>query len=254
MFTRHTIGTRFFAGILLLILCGLALHTWAARSSGGSGGSPKAGVLQVGSDQSTFIRIPNAYDPGRPSPLIIVLHGTVDIGNVYYNMYCDLVERDGSDPWKRTIVVAPMAPTDNWHAAKYARRVRAHIDRVRKTVCRKYNIDLGRIVIAGWSTGAVAIGGLVMHRPNTYMAAVMQEGGGYWGPRLRGNARFKTAHRFVIGSKDFMLPQTKRHRTALKRAGYPVSWVLGNGLAHGGARFLAARETWSWIKRRRPTP
>ncbi|MBN1532664.1 MAG: hypothetical protein JXA20_08385 [Spirochaetes bacterium] len=246
---------RWYVSLIVLFLCMFLVPIIAqegARSSGGTGGSPTGGMLMVGDTESTFVRIPNKYDPSKPAPMIIVLHGTIDIGNVYFNMYSDLAEKETEEPWNRAIIVAPQSPGDNWHDAKYSAEVNAYLDGVRQEMCRKYNVDLGRIVIAGWSTGAVFIGGYVMRRPGTFMAAVMQEGGGYWGAPLQRTKHHPTAHRFVIGDQDFMMPQTRRHFQRLQEAGYPVSVVVGPGLEHGAAVFLEGRETWDWIKRQPP--
>ena len=244
--------------LLLCFLCFIYLfiisNSAIAQPSCGYGGSEDSGLLPLGVDRTTYYFVPPAYTPDKPAPLIIVLHGTVDVGNALLNMFSDIIGQEKDDLWKRTIVVAPKSPTGIWHESQNYEINSKHIDAILKKVTKDFNIDLNRVIIAGWSTGAVFLGDYIIYHPDVYSAAVYVEGGGYWGPQKPPASKYKIANRFIIGSKDFMYKQTYQHYQWLKNNKFPVSWDVISNKSHSEAVYDKGWETWEWIKKQVRTP
>ncbi len=107
-----------------------------------------------------YIYVPTGYDPQKPTPLVITLHGTPpwDVALFQINEWKALAEE------KNFIVVAPKlsSPQGILPVAKDERKKEvladdAEIIALRDSLCREYNIDPKMILLTGFSAGGYAM-------------------------------------------------------------------------------------------------
>ena len=91
--------------------------------------------------------LPRDYDPARPWPLVVSLHGTPQ-------GHCALVHRScqrGAPPRKGFIVVSPCYPGGLWREAAGGARLRDALH----DAARRFHVDWTRIHLDGYSSGGV---------------------------------------------------------------------------------------------------
>lgn len=253
-----------FAGIPPLALPG----SLQAEPSCGKGGLPRLhpddqnwgkvptalyrGVLQfgpAGGDSGGWIDVPKGYDENRAVPLLIVLPGTVDIGNVMYNAFIEMRDRERDPIWEHAIIVQLNGVGENWVDRRFWKDNTAALTHALKVLPAAYNIDRDRIAIAGWSAGAVFIGNYMTARPRLFSSAFHGVGGGLWGRAgLPAHQGCKLNVRFAIGTKDFMYKQTLSHYQWLKAQGHNATLITAEGEEHhGGVMHDNLLESYRWM-------
>lgn len=265
---RHSRRLALVALLLLAALVPLRPRPLAAEPSCGKGGFPRlddedpkfastpvkfiGGVVLFrtgGYDAPAWYRIPEAYDESKPSPLLIVLPGTVDIGNVLFNAFDDMLREERDPVWKRTIILQLNALGKNWLDGK--KEHTAFLEMVLEKMQGAYNIDRDRIVLAGWSAGAVFLGNFIAARPRTFAASFHGVGGGLWGRGgLPSHAGCKMNAFFAIGTRDFMYKQTRSQVDWLKAQGHNVVLKAEKGKDHdAGVMLMHVRGAYEFIKK-----
>lgn len=119
--------------------------------------------------------VPQAYDPGAPSPMLVRLHGGVSradivedpVGYAEEDEWLTIAERHG---W---FVLYPFGQDG---ATWWDRVGMANIRNLIRTVKRQYNIDDDRVWMAGFSDGASAGFAWAMVSPNDLAAVVALNG------------------------------------------------------------------------------
>jgi polyhydroxybutyrate depolymerase len=127
--------------------------------AGGTGGD--GGAVVIGGDRPVSVHVPPAYDPAKPAPLVLLLHGYGASGNIqelYFNLKAEtdprgyifaapdgLVDPDGKRYWNATNACCDFVPT-NVDDSTYLSTV---IDQIKA----RYNVDPKRVYLVGHSNG-----------------------------------------------------------------------------------------------------
>ena len=123
-----------------------------ARTSSGKGSGPsRPGTSPLGlrARRDGLLHAPATLVPGRPAPLLVMLHGAGGSGANILPMVVDRAERHG------VLVIAPDAQGGTWDLIEhdYGPDVE-HIDRALERAFGTHDVDPERIAIGGFSDGA----------------------------------------------------------------------------------------------------
>ena len=123
----------------------------ARPSLGSRVGTSRAGTTPLGlrARRDGFLHVPASLEPGRPAPLLVMLHGAGGSGANILPTVSDRAERHG------VLVVAPDSRGGTWDLIEhdYGPDVE-HIDRALAHVFGVHDVDPERIAIGGFSDGA----------------------------------------------------------------------------------------------------
>ena len=153
---KLTLGQQYLRDIAILLVIALGIFlfikikAWTAETS-------NVKLTSSGEDRSYQLYVPNSYNPKRPAPLVISLHGysskPSDI--IFSSRWNDLADEEG------VIMAYPLgisSPT-YWHTsgtAYYGRSAQTDIQFISDLIDQiegKYNIDPARIYVNGISMG-----------------------------------------------------------------------------------------------------
>ena len=117
------------------------------RSPGTTG---PTGVTQVGtSRRPALLAVPSAYSPGRPAPLVVMLHGASGTARHGLDLLLPWVERDG------ILLLAPASEESTWDVIVDELGPDVDmLDRALDHVFDAYAVEPSRIAIGGFSDGA----------------------------------------------------------------------------------------------------
>ena len=155
-----TVGRRRSAG------CGRPAD--AARVGKGLPGDVPLRFPVGGHDRSYRLGVPRSYDPNRPTPLIVNLHGAGS-NVVQASVYSDLPRQAGARGY---LVVTPDAIDGKWQlspAGTDADFLAALVDDVE----RRYCVDLDRVHLIGMSLGAWKAAATACHDPDRYASIAL---------------------------------------------------------------------------------
>lgn len=162
----------------------------AAMSSGseGSGGAPFTGP--IGGDRPVEIEVPPSYDPAKPTPLVLLLHGYV-AGSGLQEIYLGL----GSEAAARGyLFVQPFGTTDKtglpfWNATDaccnfYGSKVDdvGYLATVLAELQAVFNVDPKRIYLVGHSNGGFMAHRMACEHAETIAAIATLAGSTYADP------------------------------------------------------------------------
>lgn len=142
---------------------------WAALKRGRqygraqTGERPMRGAAQAGVPFDNYVEVPDEYDPARPWPVRVQLHGGVDRQDPEEGRR----RRDNRIRGESQIYVHPFGWADAawWHAPQVD-NILSLIDRVK----RQYNVDESRIYLTGTSDGGTGTFFLAMKAPTMFAA------------------------------------------------------------------------------------
>jgi predicted esterase len=181
-------------------------------------------ALDVGSRRNSYFYVPPGYDPARPAPVALMLHGAG--GHAQHGL--DLLQHLADD--NGLILVAPASTGQTWDVIinrAYGPDV-ALIDEGLGHVFNNYAVDPTRIAIGGFSDGAsYALSlGLTNGKLFTHVIAFSP---GFVVPLLpRGRPQVFISH----GTHDDVLPidRCSRHIVSeLRQAGYDLTYQEFDG-------------------------
>lgn len=193
----------------------------AAASAAETPKVAKETLASGGRSRTYYLAVPKKLDPGRPAPLVIVLHGSNRDGSSLVEKWTKLAEKEGC------VVVGPDASNPAYWKAPEDGPVflRELVDHLRS----RYPIDARRVYLFGHSAGAgfALQMGLLESR---YFAAVAVHAGALhedeekW---LMSQATRKLPFHLAVGDRDQGLPvaEVRATRDALKGGGFPVELV-----------------------------
>jgi phospholipase/carboxylesterase len=168
--------------------------------------------------RDALLYVPAGYDPARPAPLVLSLHGAG--GNAEGSLYPlrDLADRAG------LIVLAPASRGRTWDVllGGFGPDV-AFLDRALETAFRRCAVDPRLLAIAGFSDGASYALSLGLTNGD-HFPHVLAFSPGFAAPGDPvGRPRIFVSH----GTRDDVLPIDRCSRRIvpmLERAGYPVRY------------------------------
>ena len=123
---------------------------YARPESGASATATGLHKLDIGSRRDSYCYVPPQYDPTKPAPLVLLLHGAG--GHAHHGL--GLLQHLADD--KQMILVAPASTAPTWDviAVRSYREDVAMIDAALKFVFGQYAIDRDHLAIGGFSDGA----------------------------------------------------------------------------------------------------
>lgn len=189
--------------------------------------------------------VPRGYEPGRPSALVLTLHGAHgDPGNGFGQLL-PLADDAG------LILLAPKSARATWDVAYggFGADVAA-IDDLLRRVFARYAVDPNRVFVSGFSDGASYAVSLGLVNGDLFRAVAAFSPGFATGEPSRRKPRVFVSH----GTRDTVLPLERTSRPlvrALRGGGYDVVFRRFDG-PHTVPPPIA-REAVAWLLRR-PTP
>ncbi len=207
-------------------------------------------TIRVGEATSNYVVVaPRGYDPKRPWPMHISLHGGGKASR-YNERTC--WEHDwGRRPPREFILVCPTTPGGKWWLPAGDAMVMA----VYREVLREWNVALERVSVGGMSNGGTGTWHIAMKYPWLWSGIV---------PRCAGEIRdddlveniSKLPTYMIHGTRDHLIPveASRAMRERLSRVGNRARLTE---IAGGGHRFFSRenREVIAWLmERRRSAP
>lgn len=136
-------------------------------------------------ETTVHVRVPPGYDPSRPSPLLLALHGAGGDGSAETARWGETADATG---------MLVVAPTDPGSASGYGYTAAERTTALSalRWARRRFNVDENRIVCTGISRGGHLVWDLALRHPDTFAAIAPMIGG----PRLA-NAKGENNLRFI---------------------------------------------------------
>jgi poly(3-hydroxybutyrate) depolymerase len=233
---------------LIFVAVTALLSGWVG--SGKTGGPEmSAGFLfkslnEAGRELKYAVYVPRAYDPSRPWPLILFLHGSGESGTDGSRQLAQGLPRElvwNPDRWP-FIVIIPQKPSQDTEWEQYDLELMTMLANAR----REYNVDPTRLVLTGLSQGGHGAWVLAARHPELWAAAVPVCGYGA-ARRPQGRPRVgvpRGGGRCRPGRGDPGHGRGSRSRRGAPQ-GDDLPWrgprLLGARLRRAGAARLAAR-------------
>jgi len=221
---------RFLLGGALLLTCCVAsagdqLVAEPAHAAGKLLARPRrptAPATQTGTqrlESGSLVHVPSSYQPGRPVPLFLVLHGAGGRGERILGRIRDAADKAG------VIVLAPDSRGQTWDVMRgeYGPDV-AWIDRALGQVFDRYDVDPGRLIIGGFSDGASYALSLGPTNGRLFSRIVAFSPGFAAPGAVDGRPRIFVSH----GTRDEILPIDRTSRRLVpdfRAKGYDVHYI-----------------------------
>ena len=205
-----------------------------------------AGVVQSGarplglsSGRDALLRVPKGYDPGRPAPLVVMLHGAG--GDPRGAL--ELLDGGG---FEAALVLAPASRGWTWDIVldEEVGPDVAFLDRALAHVFERYAIDPARVAIAGFSDGASYALTLAVANGSLFRRTLAFSPGFVAPPSAEGRTRIWMSH----GKRDRVLPIDRCSRQLaprLRSVGFDVSYREFDG-GHSIPPSILG-EAWEWF-------
>jgi phospholipase/carboxylesterase len=105
--------------------------------------------LRLAAGRDSYLFVPEGYDPRRPAPFVMMLHGAGRRSRNALGLFLSRAPRAGA------ILFAPQSEGVTWDLTLggYGRDV-DHIDRALRYIFERYSIDPDRVAVEGFSDGA----------------------------------------------------------------------------------------------------
>jgi phospholipase/carboxylesterase len=179
--------------------------------------------LGLGQTRDGFVYAPEGYDPARPAPLALMLHGAGGDAEQGVSLLRDLADASG------LILVAPDSRGATWDVIEggYGPDV-SFIDAALEQTFSRYSIDASRVAAGGFSDGASYALSLGVANGDLFTHVLAFSPGFMAPPALVGRPRLFVSH----GRFDRVLPVDvcgRRVATEAQRAGYEVEYVEFEG-------------------------
>ncbi|MCP4153932.1 MAG: hypothetical protein GY757_39765 [bacterium] len=187
--------------------------------------------MEITTSAGTTIRyavaVPETYAQGASTPLIVALHFGGPVTQSYGREFMELLVLPAMGSMK-AIIVAPNLPTQGgWTTETNDAAVLALVDRV----MADYTIDPSRIVVTGYSLGAIGAWHFAANYPDIFAAAVPVSGM----PEERSAALISDTPVYVIHSRQdeaFPFSEVETLVAQLQEKGVPVELKIVENLFH----------------------
>jgi len=201
-------------------------------------------ALASGATLRYTLALPSSFSPEHPYPLILALHYGGQVTPYYGKPYLMNLVLPALGELE-AIMVAPDCPGAGWTDPQSEKAVLALLENIKKD----FPVDPQRLLITGYSLGAVGTWDLVLKHPNLFSAAIPISG-----MPPRGIVITKTETPFwVIHSRDdelFALNSVRSFVQFCESQGLVVQLKPVLGLSHYDfTKFtLALKEAVPWLK------
>jgi polyhydroxybutyrate depolymerase len=164
------------------------------RADGGAGAAPDGGS-EAGADAAALIasrpytiHVPSGYDPARPTPLLVMLHGYSAGGQLEENSLFHLTQASDTYGFLYALPDGTVDSAGNrfWNATDaccnfYGSQVDdvAYLNAVIDDITSKYQVDLRQVFVGGHSNGAM-MAQVLACRNAKRIAAVFSYAGAIW--------------------------------------------------------------------------
>ncbi|MBC8064643.1 MAG: hypothetical protein H7Y17_07420 [Chlorobia bacterium] len=214
-----------------------------------------------GSLQYMMVDLPKGWDPSKPYPLFVGLHGSGPDNPLAYPSY-------SAAPQKQPIGEAPVHPTSQMiRLAPWGRGNRAWRGDAERDLFEALELlqtfaktDTDRWYLTGHSSGADGAWAILQHTPDLWAAAGLQSGSMGWGRPGWGlipNMAYVPTH-WLIGENDNLpgrIPDNKEAYRILKEMGAETKLVILPGVGHYPLSEAGLDEHTRWLvghTRKRP--
>jgi poly(3-hydroxybutyrate) depolymerase len=204
----------------------------------------KETLISSGADRTYYLFVPERAKE-KPSPLVILLHGSGRDGRILVDHWESLAKKEG------IILAGPDATArDGWGMRDDGPLFLRHLN---EAIQEKYAVDRRRVYIFGHSAGAVH--GLVMGiLESEYFAAVAVHAGALrpdFVPYIARAPR-KIPIAIWVGTNDnfFPLPPVRATRDALNQQNFNAELTEINGHTHNyyGRSSAINKDVWAFLK------
>lgn len=243
---------------LALLIAPRAAH--ALGSCGVGGESPGSTKLSDWNGTDYIVRVPSCYTTSRPIPAMIHLHGDGGGGDIIvsgsywgslYQSECFLLfapnaVKGGKGSWSPNTKPGSCGMSTEWQCRE------ALLDKfIDEVVLGKYNVDLDRIYLAGWSGGAVFLSfyPLIKGRQEKFAGVGYNfcASDGWWDKRY-GVARPECKiPAYYVALDDWLRAECKQHADRLKGLGHEVAYKEVNQ-PHGSITPEMVGPEWAFFK------
>jgi len=191
------------------------------------------------------VSLPSSFSSDRSFPLILALHYGGQVTPFYGGEFLSFLVEPALRGLE-AIIVAPDCPARTWNNPASEAALMALLNQVRKD----YSIDNKKILITGYSLGAVGVWYLVLKQPHFFSAAIPISG---LPPKETVLVETKTPF-YVIHSQDdeiFPVDSVKSFLQEAKSKGISVHFELVEGKSHyDTAEFIQPlKSVVPWVKK-----
>ena len=183
--------------------------------------TPGESKLEFG-ERYALLYVPTDFDPHKPTPLMMFLHGTGGKATYVIQGWKDQAEKRGF------ILLAPESEVPTWHLRQLpAGDDAALFDRALAHVFARATIDPRHLVMAGKSDGASTAMSVGLANGDLFSHVMMFSGGSVYGSKGIGRPRLFISH----GHQDDILPFDNAQKIAelLRALGYDVTFFDFHG-------------------------
>ena len=189
--------------------------------------------------------VPKSYQPGTPTPLILALHFGGTVTPTYGRDFADLLVRPALSELE-AIIVAPNCPGRGWRDPMSETAVL----KLMEIVAKRFTVDGKRIVVTGFSMGAVGTFFMAAKHPEIFSAAVVVSGI----PNENDISGLKGVPFYIIhsaGDEVFPIEDARAAFGKLRTQGVPFELDIVQDISHyRTVEFVPAlRKAAPWIRK-----
>lgn len=174
------------------------------------------------------IKIPPSYQPQQPVPLVLALHYGGYFSDYYGKSFAINLVEPGLEELE-AIVISPTCPLGNWTTSVSETAVMALLDHI----LANYSIDQSRILVTGYSMGAIGTWYFAAKYPDIFSIAIPVSGTGM--KQSEEMLKAIKARLYVIHSRNDEVcpfPDVEQLVDMLMAWGLPVEFRIVDDLTH----------------------
>ena len=186
--------------------------------AGGGAATPGTASVRLRTGTEALVRVPEGYDPARPVPLALLLHGAGGAARAGLELLA------GRADAAHLLLVAPSSEGSTWDGVQGVPGPDADaIDHLLADVFDRYAVEPAAVTVGGFSDGASYALGLGLANGDLFRHVVAFSPGFVAGSERVGRPRLFVSH----GTADRVLPVERCGRPIARRArdeGYDVTY------------------------------